>query len=224
MSSVTIEELLKNLNGAGKADYDTDQMAWAFVERKDWPLRDYDEVTFQATRNEGRPEARLTTDLSATLGWLESEWPGSEVTIKSRSGNIFTSVAIRSHELGDAISRTRVAVAQPDQAAGAVAAAVIETAWAAEKRRQAILAEHIEAASKSVKPWKEWEVIQVDGNFHAVDHQNRLLGGGIGYPDKVHEAPHRVSSPSVLLSMRRRYVELLEEPKPAPDEHDGPGL
>lgn len=61
-------------------------------------------------------------------------------------------------------------------------------------------------------------MLEIDKGFHGVDHENRLLGQSVGYPDKVASNPHRLSDPLVLLLMRLRYEERVPEAlRPQPD-------
>jgi len=224
MDSKKLETLLETLKSTRKADQDLDMMAWAYIERKDWPLPHYDEDTFWARRNEGAHETRLTTNLSSTLSWLEDKWPENRIDFRCDQDGPRGEVSIS--VLGNRLlTRNQFLGAPLSEAARCVAAICIEASERAENYRQLIWSHNIEALSKNLKPWAEWDVERHGDYFHAVDHENRLMGSGIGSAEKVHGAPHRTESHSVLLKMRKRYEAAFPGAAPKLSSDDaGPGM
>ncbi|MBW3243744.1 WavE lipopolysaccharide synthesis family protein [Epibacterium sp. DP7N7-1] len=224
MNSKKLETLLETLKSTPKADQDLDMVAWAYVERKDWPLPHYDEDTFWARRNEGAHETRLTTNLSSALSWLEEKWPENRIDFRCDHDGPRGEVSISVLE-NNLLTRNQFLGAPLSEAARCVAAICIEASERAENYRQLIWSHNIEALSKKLKPWGEWEVEQHGFAFHAVDHENRLMGSGIGSAKKALEARHRTEHLSVLLKMRLRYEETYPGAAPEVDKDDaGPDM
>ena len=220
---MNLDTLIDKLKAADKGDHDLDMLAWAYLGRHDWPLPDYDVETFLGCRSEGDPEAYLTSNVGAVTGWLERKWPGSRIEMVLDNGKARVDVSLRG--LGSPIrSSFSGACAAGDMARG-VACAVITASEEAETRRQMIYAENLHTMSGKLRPWKDWDVVQIGDRHHAVDHRHALMGAGAGDADKVHLHPHRIDDPSVLLKMRSRYRETFRPSEPGgPGGDDEPGV
>tara|TARA_R110002051_G_scaffold292577_1_gene357421 strand:- start:53 stop:724 length:672 start_codon:yes stop_codon:yes gene_type:complete len=218
-----LKDKLPRPGSPGHDDYDMDEMAWAFVAGLDWPLPHYDQDTFDAKRREDAPEARLASSISHAVRWLRENWPDSKVSIRIEGTHVGVSAGLP--VMGTVASAEGRFELAAEYAARGVALVAIEADEAAEAFRQEIWRQDLETTEEKLKPWSGWEIEEIDGRFHAVDHENKLLGSGIGYRDKVHENRHRTESLSVLLGMRKRYEAQFPDTDPGARNDDaGPGM
>jgi len=101
---MTRDELFNTLSECLVSSHHTDQMAWALMSGKDWPLTRYDTETWHQLCEEAEPEASMTTNASNALKALRAHGRVFSFEVKSAGADPVVLVDIDIHGFDEPIA------------------------------------------------------------------------------------------------------------------------
>lgn len=211
---MTWDDLEKKLRAATRGSHELDQMAWACETGCDFPLTHYGETTWESARNDGAPEARMTTDLDSALAVIDENHPNHEIEMRLKGGLGF--VEVRIFGLGPPITGKRRGDMPVGEAALGLTTAFAEARGPAIDMEQRLV--KVFGVRDATPPPTDWEIEELPtGRFAPVNHERRLAGIAMLTRDKAAEyAGFTRWTDYVVMTCRERY----EEMYPAPDTED----
>lgn len=217
--AISAEELRTILENMTTPIWECDEAFWAREKRVQYPLTHYDQDTFDNSRREGAPEARLASDQGALLSYLEETWPGSRVDIKAQNGRVAIEILITGLEMG--ISGQFLGELPMSRINRGLALAFRDAHEGANRIRQRFAS--LEDVAAQATPVRTWPIEELSpGRFSPVNHELRLQGVSFGTPEAaLRNADSNRGGLYGIMQARDRY----EASFPAPAvSTDPPGL
>ena len=143
-----LEMLTRALSRAERPTDSLDQMAWALIERHEYPLTHYDLETWEGSVSEDQPSARLVSDPGAAFRFLAETWPRHHLEMEMSEGA--ARIRIRILGMGTLVEGAFKGKLEPASAGLGLACALAE---AHQRRvlRVHVVAEHVEFAALVVR-------------------------------------------------------------------------
>ena len=156
-----LEMLTRALSRAERPTDSLDQMAWALIERHEYPLTHYDLETWEGSVSEDQPSARLVSDPGAAFRFLAETWPRHHLEMEMSEGA--ARIRIRILGMGTLVEGAFKGKLEPASAGLGLACALAEAHEAAIHIHQRLL--RIAGIAESVPPYAEWPIEVVEGSF-----------------------------------------------------------